>query len=407
MKSILLVNERFGRYSGAEQHIYVTLPYIAKKMAVSFLYNEDTGKDSQELESVIKEKIQYDFEEKAHRAYSETWKILQQIQPQMIYVHKCMNIGMLQAFRDFGCPLIRMQHDHDMYCMRSYKYNPISRKICTKKAGIACLIPCGASLNRERQGESSRLVWRSYSKQMQQIKINKSFDEVFVVSEYMKQELITQGFHKSKIKIFPPVPLPKNDLPINSYSDENIIIFATQIIRGKGLDCLINALALVKTNFKLYVFGSGSHKQYCQELVRSLKMEDKIIFKGFVSQEELSAIYGSALFGAVPSVWPEPIATVGLEFLRHGLPVIGFDAGGIKDWLINDQSGYLIPWMNIEKMAEKIELMLNNKKLVRKLGASGREFVNTKYNFDNYIERLVNHLLDKAESFVSHQNLAV
>jgi len=31
MKSILLVNERFGRYSGAEQHIYVTLPYIAKK----------------------------------------------------------------------------------------------------------------------------------------------------------------------------------------------------------------------------------------------------------------------------------------------------------------------------------------------------------------------------------------
>ncbi|MDD7987229.1 glycosyltransferase family 4 protein [Lentisphaera marina] len=397
MKKLLLINERFGRFSGAEQHIYVTLPYISKKFDVHFVYNEDTNKDSQSLENYIVDKHHYDFNAKEHRAYKNCSELLSREKPDVIYVHKCMNVGMLQAFRDYGCPLIRMQHDHDMYCMRSYKYNPINRKICTKKAGVSCLIPCMASLKRERSDEGSKISWVSYKKQMQQIKVSQSFDEVFVVSQYMKDELITQGFDHDKIKIFPPVPLPKHQLPINTYSDENIIIFATQIIRGKGLDCLINALALVKNDFKLYVFGSGSHKEYCQELVKSLGLQDKIIFKGFVSQEELSEIYSSAVMGTVPSVWPEPIATVGLEFLRHGLPVVGFDAGGIKDWLINDKTGYLIPWMDTEEMANKIDLLLNDKDLVRKLGKSGRSFVNDKYNFENYINKLVAHLEEVAE----------
>jgi glycosyltransferase involved in cell wall biosynthesis len=392
MKKLFLVNERFGRFSGAEQHIYVTLPFISQKFDVQFIYDEDTKKDSNTLEPLIQDKHQYDFESKEHRAYKDSWQLLLKEKPDIIYVHKCMNIGMLQAFRDYGCPLIRMQHDHDMYCMRSYKYNPINRKICTKKAGISCLIPCMAPLKRERSESGSKISWVSYKKQMQQIKVSQSFDEVFVVSQYMKDELITQGFEDKKIKIFPPVPLPKHKLPLNTYSDENIIVFATQIIRGKGLDCLINALTLVKNDFKLYVFGSGSHKEYCQELVKSLKLEDKIIFKGFVSQDELSSIYASAVMGTVPSVWPEPIATVGLEFLRHGLPVVGFDAGGIKDWLINDTSGYLIPWMDIQAMADKIDLLLEDKKLTRKLGQSGRKFVNDKYNFENYINKLTDHL---------------
>ncbi|EDM28031.1 putative glycosyl transferase [Lentisphaera araneosa HTCC2155] len=392
MKKLFLVNERFGRYSGAEQHIYVTLPFISQNFDVQFIYNEDTNKDSETLDELISTKHLYDFDAKDHRAYKQCWKLLNNEKPDVIYVHKCMNVGMLQAFRDYGCPLIRMQHDHDMYCMRSYKYNPLTRKICTKKAGIACIVPCMAPLKRERDESGSKIAWVSYTKQMQQIKINQSFDEVFVVSQYMKDELITQGFEERKIKIFPPVPLPKRQVPINTYSDENIIVFATQIIRGKGLDCLINALSLVKNDFKLYVFGSGSHKEYCQQLVKDLNLEDKIIFKGFVSQEELSNIYASAVMGTVPSVWPEPIATVGLEFLRHGLPVIGFDAGGIKDWLIDDTSGFLIPWMDIQAMADKIDLLLNDKKLTRKLGQSGRKFVNDKYNFDNYINKLVGHL---------------
>lgn len=393
MKKMLVVNERFGKYSGAEQHLYVTLPYISKKFDIHFLYEEDTCKSSAELLEYTESSVQMSFEGNSRKKYAETFELLSRMKPDIIYVHKCMNIQMLKAFRAYGVPLVRMQHDHDMYCMRSYKYNPLTRQICTKKAGLGCIFPCMASIKRDREkGNALGFSWVSYFKQMQQLKLNRSFDEVFVVANYMKDELITQGFKKEKIHIFPPVPLENKNIEDSEFSDENIIIFASQIIRGKGLDCLIKAISMVKNKVKLLVFGSGAYQQTCEDLVVSLGLEDQVEFKGFVGHEELTEVYRKASIGAVPSVWPEPIATVGLEFLRHGLPVVGFDAGGIKDWLIDGETGFLLPWMDIEGLAKKIDLLLSDKALAGKIGQQGRSFVNTNFNFKNYIHDLVSHL---------------
>lgn len=396
MKKMLIINERMGRFSGAEQNIFVTVPFLSEKFKIHFLYDENTGKGIDELNQYIEGSTQLDFNKEGREKYKETQKLLSAIQPDIIYAHKCMNVSMLKALRAHGAPLVRMQHDHDMYCMRSYKYNPLNREICTKKAGLQCVFPCMASLKRDRDKKLG-FSWVSYFKQMQQLKINKTFDEVFVVTDYMKQELITQGFEEDKISIFPPVPRENKDIVESEFSDENIIIFATQIIRGKGLDCLIKALSKVKSKFKLLVFGEGAHKSACEELAKELNLEDKVIFKGFVSQEELKEAYKNASIGTVPSVWPEPIATVGLEFLRHGLPVVGFDAGGIKDWLKDGKTGYLLPWMDIDGMADKIDHLLQNKIIAKNLGHRGREFVNQKYNFSDYINRLTNHLAHLAD----------
>jgi glycosyltransferase involved in cell wall biosynthesis len=395
---MLIVNEKFGRFSGAEQNIIVTVPYIRESFRIHFLYEESTDKGTDSLKQYLTSWTNENFHDETQSMYRKTLEFLKEVQPQIIYVHKCMNVQMLKAFRAYGVPLIRMQHDHDMYCMRSYKYNPLTRHICTKKAGLGCIFPCMASVKRDRDSKSPIGVsWVSYFKQIQQLKINLTFDEVFVVTDYMKNELINQGFKEKQIQIFPPVPPEKTDLPMSTFSDENIIIFATQIIRGKGLDCLIQALGKVKEPFKLFVFGEGSHKSYCQDLTKELSLEEQVIFKGFVSQDELSQVYQEATMGTVPSVWPEPIATVGLEFFRHGLPVIGFDSGGIKDWLKDGQNGFLIDWMNIDEMALRIDELLANKDKAVTMGRFGKDFVNAKYNFKSYILRLVKHLENLVE----------
>jgi glycosyltransferase involved in cell wall biosynthesis len=123
-------------------------------------------------------------------------------------------------------------------------------------------------------------------------------------------------------------------------------------------------------------------------MVRELGLEGSVHFPGFVSQEELAGFYADATLVVVPSVWPEPIATIGLEVLRYGLPVVGFDAGGIRDWLRDGETGYLIPWMDTRMMAERIDTLLAHKDVARRLGAQGREFVNRVYDFDAYIVRM-------------------
>ncbi len=88
---------------------------------------------------------------------------------------------------------------------------------------------------------------------------------------------------------------------------------------------------------------------------------------------------------ALSSLWPEPIATIGLEVMRYALPVVAFDAGGIKDWLIDGQNGYRVRWMDRDAYAARVEELLNNKPLAKQMGEAGLKLVSERYDFEGYI----------------------
>jgi len=167
-------------------------------------------------------------------------------------------------------------------------------------------------------------------------------------------------------------------------------VYAGQITRGKGVDVLIESLALVKTPFKCFIFGEGRHRKYCEELSRKLGLADRVVFKGFVSSGESAIYYHECSVVAVSSVWPEPFGSVGLEAMRFGLPVVAFDAGGIREWLTNNHNGFLVPWMDRAAFAARVEELLQNKALARQMGERGRELVAGQYNFSKYINGLEN-----------------
>ncbi len=393
MKKILLVHETFGRLAGAEQNILVTAPRLREDFALACLYWNRSGRDEAAFEAVFPEAVAVDFGGPAVTVRREVDRALEQLNPDLVYVHKCVAIPVLEALVAAGRPLVRMEHDHDIYCMRSYKYFPWNRRICVKQAGPCCLFPCLASIKRDRSRGRFGLQWVGYGRQMRCIALSRQFTAQFVVTHYMRDELIRQGFPPERILVFPPIPAPATTAFSSSFSARNLIVFAGQIIRGKGLDVLLRALALCRAPFELAVLGSGSHQAYCEKLTRKLKLQDRVRFHGFVSFDTMAEIYREASLVAVPSVWPEPIATIGLEVLRYGLPVVGFDAGGIRDWLKDGETGFLIPWMNLQVMAARIDELLTDKEQARRLGAQGRAFVNQAYAFDPYMARMKRVLL--------------
>src|SRR4030095_12504297 len=98
--------------------------------------------------------------------------------------------------------------------------------------------------------------------------------------------------------------------------------------------------------FECLILGDGNHRSYCESLTKQLGLSDRVKFKGFVPQDELKSYYRECTVVALSSVWPEPIATVGLEVMRHGLPVVAFDVGGVSEWLVDGCNGFLVPWMD-------------------------------------------------------------
>ncbi len=388
MKKILLVHETFGRLAGAEQNILVTAPRLREEFALACLYWKRSGRDEAAFQALFPEAIAVDFAGPGAAVRRAVDQAIAQVNPDLIYVHKCVAIPVLEALVASGRPLVRMEHDHDMYCMRSYKYSPWNRRICVKKAGLCCLFPCLASLKRDRSRGRFGLQWVNYRRQMRCIALSQRFTAQFVVTRYMRDELVRQGFPPERILIFPPIPAPAATTFTSSFSSRNLIVFAGQIIRGKGLDVLLQALARCRAPFELAVLGSGSHQPYCEQLTRELQLQDRVRFHGFVPFDQMAELYREATLVAVPSVWPEPIATIGLEVLRYGLPVVGFDAGGIRDWLRDGETGFLIPWMDIPTMAARVDQLLTDKELARRLGAQGRDVVNREYAFDPYIARM-------------------
>ena len=113
-----------------------------------------------------------------------------------------MRLGADPAMSDTAAsaqpPLVRMVHDHDIYCMRSYKYGVFSRKICERAASLYCVFGCGAFLARNHGG-GLPVKFVSYRDKLREIEINRGFDRMCVVTTFMRDELLKNGFSRERI----------------------------------------------------------------------------------------------------------------------------------------------------------------------------------------------------------------
>ncbi len=380
---ILYVHERFGALAGAEANAFITAGELGLRgHRIGILHGPRTGKGEEGWEEVFGER--FDLNQGADTA-SAARDALRSFQPDVVYVHKMADLDVIQALVDSGTPLVRMVHDHDIYCMRSYKYDYFTRKICTRAAGLACIFPCLACVTRNPDTKGFPLKWVSYTAKKREIALNHRFDRMVVVTDYMRQELLRNGFDDERIEIHPPVPRMGSVDLRSEFSDRNLILYIGQIIRGKGVDVLLQSLARLKSNFECIILGDGNHRAHCEKLSAQLGLTDRVHFKGFIPQEELKGYYRDCTVVAMSSVWPEPIATVGLEVMRFAIPVVGFDAGGIKDWLVDGENGYLVPWMDRDAFAARIDDLLQDKDKARAMGQRGLEIVSQRYDFPSYI----------------------
>lgn len=378
--NLLYVHESMGSLGGAEANVFITATEMKKRgLRVGLLTRRATGRNEAAWRELFGDAL-YWIDDTRYGAAAAAFGA------DVTYVHKWDHLASLADIVASGRPRIRMVHDHDMYCLRSYRYHPLTREVCHRPTSGYCVFPCLATLKRNREGPLPfRFV--SYTAKKRERDLSRQFHRHLVVTHYMREELEINGFDPARIEIFPPVPRAGASLQ-PSFSDRNLLIWAGQIIRGKGLDVLLRALTEVKAPFELIVLGDGNHLAACQKLAGRLGLSDRVTFAGFVPQETLQNYYRDASLFVLSSLWPEPIATIGLEVMRFALPVVAWDAGGIRDWLIDGHNGYLVPWKDTTAYAARIDELLADKAKARTMGQHGLALVSERYNFDDYLANL-------------------
>jgi glycosyltransferase involved in cell wall biosynthesis len=385
---ILFVHDRFGAFGGAESNALLTATELKRRgHELAVLHGPVTGRGEAPWRDTFSQFYPLAPEGNRFRVQAA----IADFQPDVIYVHKMSELEVLDRLGQSRLPVVRMVHDHDLYCMRSYKYFFWNRKICNRAASPFCLFGCGAFVARNR-GRGWPLRWVSYFEKKKEIRLNQKFHRMIVATAYMREELLRNGFAHDRIRILPPATEFSEERIQSNFSSRNLIVFAGQIIRGKGVDVLIESLAHVETPFECVIIGEGNHKTYCQALARKLGLENRVRFTGFLPQPEIRTYYKECSLVVLSSIWPEPFGAVGLEGMRHGLPVVAFDAGGIREWLLDGQNGFLVPWRDRNRFAERVEQLLGDKGLARQMGETGRKFVSQQYDVTSYISTLENLL---------------
>lgn len=389
---ILYVHERFGAWGGAEANALVTAAELKRRgHLLGLAHGAPTGRG----EAAWAQTFTECFPLPSARSGPALVAALDAFRPDVVYLHKMADLAVIATLVDGAAPVVRMVHDHDLYCMRSYKYDYFTRAVCHRPASLACLLPCLACIAKNPHGRLP-VKWVSYRAKRREIGLNRRFARLIVATRYMERELLQNGFAPERLRILAPVPRTGDPGVRADFGPRNLLIYAGQIIRGKGVDALLESLAQVRSPFELLVLGEGNHRAHCEHLARELGLADRVRFAGFVPQDELKGHYAAATAMVMSSLWPEPMGAVGLEAMRYGLPVIAFDAGGIGEWLHDGENGFLVPWGDRAAYAARVDQLLADKPLARRLGEQALRFVTEHFHFDTYVDGLEELLAETA-----------
>src|SRR5689334_17658748 len=187
---LLFVHERFGAFAGAESNILATANELNRRGHVSgLLHGAVTGKGERIWEAAFPFRVALGPSQPGSPARAA----LKDFRPDAVYVHKMADLEVIKELLGAGVPLVRMIHDHDLYCLRSYKYNYFTRRPCERPASLFCLFPCGGFLARDSNSWFP-LKWVSYLSKLEEIQLNRKFDRLIVASQFMKEELLRNGF---------------------------------------------------------------------------------------------------------------------------------------------------------------------------------------------------------------------
>lgn len=143
-----------------------------------------------------------------------------------------------------------------------------------------------------------------------------------------------------------------------------------------GYEMPLGVLKLICTQseaIRLHGFYDGSpYLSRLQERVRSLAVEDRVIFTGPPSRLELAERYRGAHVFAFPSVCNEGFGMVAAEAMSSGLPVVATRIGGIPEVVEDGKAGVLVEPNEPEALADALLQLLGNDKLRDAMGSAAR-----------------------------------
>jgi glycosyltransferase involved in cell wall biosynthesis len=169
-----------------------------------------------------------------------------------------------------------------------------------------------------------------------------------------------------------------------------------------GVSDLIKSFKLLSKRFSdltMYIIGDAPHSNTLaklKELSVELGVADKIVFTGRVARDEVPKYLCNATMLALerpPSLqadygFPSKVG----EYLATGNPVVVTNVGEISWFLEDGVSAFIVEPGNPDDFARKMEYVLENPEIAKRVGLKGREVAYSRFDYKVQGKRIIEFL---------------
>ena len=219
------------------------------------------------------------------------------------------------------------------------------------------------------------------------------------VCDYFKNIAVSLGCNSNKIIVYHSAIncskfFFREKKPIGKEKIQ--LISVCRLVEKKGLDVAIRAVAaLVKKykNIHFTIIGRGRLRSSLEQLVKQLKIDNKVSFFGWGTQDQIIQMLDQSHIFLLPSITAENgdeegIANALKEAMAMGLVSIGTWHAGTPELIQDGVSGFLVPEKNSDLLAQKIKYVIEHPELWKAIGIAARKKIEDEFETKKSIEEL-------------------
>ena len=200
------------------------------------------------------------------------------------------------------------------------------------------------------------------------------------VSNHIRLKLIKAGFPEDKITQHYIGIDTDRFSPDSSVKREKLVVCVGRLVKYKGQKHLIRAMAKVQTShddYRLVLIGEGETEQRLKQLASDLKVN--VTFAGRQTPEQVINWLRKARVYVQPSIkadsgQDEALALTIVEAQSVGTPAAVFNTGGMKEAIVDGQSGFVVQNESIVDLAEAISTLIRDNSLWSYFSCEARRF---------------------------------
>jgi len=277
-------------------------------------------------------------------------------------------------------------------CQNIKKYKPILTVSIFGSVNIFLIVGFFCGVNK-------RVAWiRTLSSQFPQKKllilrkslVYKLSTNLISNSLATKDDVVEKfGVPESKIKVLPNSVSDAYERIILEKSKHNTITYVGRLHHSKGVDILIRAFSLIHTqfpDFKLVLVGNGEQKNNIVNLVKELRLENHVEFKGNLSKNKVLEVFKNTYLAVIPSR-SEAFGYTVIEAMSMKTLVVGADNTGIAEIIKDLKTGMLFRTGSSIDLAQRIIKAIDEPLLRDKLAIEGYKHFIHNYELKKAIER--------------------